>query len=395
MPHEDEPTPAPHNDRTSRWGFATRAIHAGQPPDPATGAIITPIYQTSTYVQEGIGRHKGYEYSRVSNPTRTALETNVASLEEAPHGHAFASGLSAIDAVLRFLSPGDHVVAGNNLYGGSTRLFRQVLERTGLAFSFVDTSSMAAVERVLRRETRVLFIETPTNPMMVVSDIAALARLARDRGLLLVVDNTFLSPYFQRPIALGAEVVVHSSTKYLGGHSDVIGGFVATTRPDLAEHLAFMQKAVGAVPSPLDSWLVLRGTKTLAVRMRQHEENARAVASFLAGHRAVCKVYYPGLPGHPGHELSKRQASGFGAMISFVVESRARADGILGRLRVFSLAESLGGVESLVCHPATMTHASVPEEERERIGIVDGMIRLSVGIEEKEDLLADLAGALG
>ncbi len=378
----------------SAWGFDTRAIHAGQAPDPTTGAIITPIYQTSTYVQEGIGRHKGYEYSRVSNPTRTALEQNVASLEGAPHGFAFASGMSAIDAIMRLLSPGDHVVASDNLYGGSTRLFRMVLERYGLEFSFVDSSSVAGVERALRARTRILFVETPTNPMMVVADIAGLAGLAKKSGITLVVDNTFLSPYFQRPIELGAEIVVHSSTKYLGGHSDVIGGFVATTRADVAEHLAFMQKAVGAIPSPFDAWLILRGTKTLAVRMRQHEDNARAVAAFLAAHPAARRVYYPGLPDHPGHALAKRQASGFGAMISFVLESRARAEAVLARLRIFALAESLGGVESLVCHPATMTHASIPADERERLGISDAMVRLSVGIEDKEDLVADLAAAL-
>jgi cystathionine beta-lyase/cystathionine gamma-synthase len=377
------------------WGFATRAIHAGQPPDPTTGAIITPIYQTSTYVQQGIGRNKGFEYSRVSNPTRSALEANVASLEGASFGYAFSSGMSAIDAVMRILKAGDHAIAGSNLYGGTPRLFRMVLERFGLSFSFVDTSSPSAVAAAIRGETRLLFIETPTNPMMAIADIAALAQVAKKARLLLVVDNTFLSPYFQRPLALGADVVVHSSTKYLGGHSDVIGGFVATNREDIAEHLAFMQKAVGAVPSPFEAWLVLRGTKTLAVRMRQHEENARAIAGWLAGRRDLGKVYYPGLPSHPGHDVAKRQASGFGAMISFVVESRERADRIMQRLRLFALAESLGGVESLVCHPATMTHASLPAEERERIGIVDGMVRLSVGIEEKEDLLADLAAALG
>ncbi len=386
---------AHHDHESRRWGFATRAIHDGQEPDPATGAIITPIYQTSTYVQDAIDKHKGYVYSRVSNPTRTALERNVASLESAAHGAAFASGLSAIDAIMRLLSQGDHVVSGDNLYGGSFRLFRQVLERFGLSFTFVDTSSVSAIEKAVRKETRIIFIETPTNPMMSVADIAAVARVARAAGVLLVVDNTFLSPYFQRPLELGADIVVHSSTKYLGGHSDVIGGFVATNRAEVAEHLAFMQKAVGAVPSPMDAWLILRGTKTLAVRMRQHEENARAVGAFLAEHRGVKAVYYPGLPSHPGHEIAKRQASGFGAMISFVLESRAVAEKAIGRLRVFALAESLGGVESLVCHPATMTHASVPAAERERLGIVDGMVRLSVGIEDTEDLVADLAGALG
>jgi cystathionine gamma-lyase len=387
-----------HDEDFGRRGFATRAIHAGQRPDPATGAIIPPIYQTSTYVQSAIGVHQGYDYSRAGNPTRTALEQNVASLEGARHGAAFASGMSAIDAVLRRLQSGDHVVAGNNLYGGSPRLFRQVLQKFGLEFSFVDTSNAAQTEKAMRPNTRFLFIETPTNPMMVVSDIAALAQVAKRSGVLLVVDNTFLSPYFQQPLALGADVVVHSSTKYLGGHSDIIGGFVATNDDAMGEHLAFIQKAVGAVPSPFDAWLVLRGTKTLAVRMKQHEENARAVVAYLAERgreRGVQSVLYPGLPSHPGHEIARRQATGFGAMISFVVESRARAAEVIGRMRVFSLAESLGGVESLVCHPGEMTHASVPPDERRRIGISDGMIRLSVGIEDKDDLVADLAEALG
>ncbi len=387
-----------HEDDFSTRRFATRAIHAGQSPDPTTGAIIPPIYQTSTFVQSEIGVHKGYDYSRAGNPTRTALEKNVASLEGARHGAAFASGMSAIDGILRSLRAGDHVVSGNNLYGGSFRLFRQVLEKFGLEFSFVDTSDLGETKRAIRKNTRVLFIETPTNPMMIVSDIAALAQIAREAGVMLVVDNTFLSPYFQQPLALGADVVVHSSTKYLGGHSDIIGGFVATNDDAIAEHLAFIQKAVGAVPAPFDAWLILRGTKTLAVRMKQHEENAHAIVAFLAengGARGVRKILYPGLHDHPGHEVAKRQATGFGAMISFVVESRARAAAIIGRMRVFSLAESLGGVESLVCHPGEMTHASVAAAERERIGISDGMIRLSVGIEDKEDLLADLAESLG
>jgi len=386
-----------HDDDFSKRRFATRAIHAGQAPDPTTGAIIPPIYQTSTYVQSAIGEHKGYDYSRAGNPTRTALEKNVASLEGARHGAAFASGMSAIDGILRYLRAGDHVVSGNNLYGGSFRLFRQVLERFGLEFSFVDTSNLAETERAIRKNTRVLFIETPTNPMMIVSDIAALAQIARKAGVLLVVDNTFLSPYFQQPLALGADIVVHSSTKYLGGHSDIIGGFVATNDDAIGEHLAFIQKSVGAVPAPFDAWLILRGTKTLAVRMKQHEENARAIVAFLAENaraRGVRSIYYPGLPEHPGHEIAKRQATGFGAMISFVVANRARAGEIIGKMRVFSLAESLGGVESLVCHPGEMTHASVAAAEREKIGISDGMIRLSVGIEDKEDLVADLAESL-
>lgn len=386
-----------HNNDTNdrKWRFATRAIRAGQRPDPTTGAIVTPIYQTSTYAQEAIATHKGFEYSRGENPTRSALEGNLASLESAKYGAAFSSGMAAVDAVMRYLNAGDHIVSGNNLYGGTPRLFRQVLERFGLEFSFVDTSSAEETAKAFRKNTRMLFIETPTNPMMIVSDIAALSEVAKKSGVIKVVDNTFLSPYFQRPLELGADVVVHSTTKYLGGHSDVVGGFVATNNEAMAEHLMFMQRCVGAVPSPLDAWLTLRGTKTLAVRMKQHEENAHEVVSFLVEHPAVKAVYYPGLPEHPGHEVATRQASGFGAMISFLLDSRARADEVIAKMKVFVLAESLGSVESLVCHPGEMTHASVPPEERARLGISDALVRLSVGIEDKDDLLADLAQALG
>jgi cystathionine gamma-lyase/cystathionine beta-lyase/cystathionine gamma-lyase/homocysteine desulfhydrase len=383
-----------HDEDFGRRGFATRAIHAGQEPDPATGAIIPPIYQTSTYVQSAIGVHQGYDYSRAGNPTRSALERNVASLEGARHGAAFASGMSAIDAVMRLLKSGDHVVAGNNLYGGSPRLFRQVLQKFGLEFSFVDTSNVAEAEKAMRPNTRLLFIETPTNPVMVVSDIAALAQIAKRAGVLLIVDNTFLSPYFQQPLALGADVVVHSSTKYLGGHSDIIGGFVATSDAGVAEHLAFIQKAVGAVPSPFDAWLVLRGTKTLAVRMAQHNANGLTLAEFLAAHPRVEKVYYPGLPTHPQHALAKRQMRGFGGMIAFDTGSLEAARIVLERVRLMALAESLGGVETLISHPASMTHASVPAEHRAAIGLTDGLVRISAGIEDVEDLRNDLAQAL-
>ena len=376
--------------------FATRAIHVGQEPDPATGATIVPIYQTSTYTQEAPGEHRGYEYSRTANPTRTALEECVASLEGADYGLAFASGLAATIATMSLLSPGDHVVAGDDLYGGTYRLFDKVLPRTGgLEFTYADTTDPKAVEEALRPETKLLWIETPTNPMLTLSDIAALCEMARERGAVVAVDNTFASPYFQNPLALGADVVVHSTTKYMGGHSDVVGGAVATSNPDFYEGMKFYQNAAGGVPGPFDSWLVLRGLKTLAVRMRQHEENALAVAEFLQGHPEVETVSYPGLPSHPQHELAKRQMSGFSGMVSFTLKGGAEAAyAAVQRTRVFSFAESLGGVESLITHPATMTHAAIPREQREARGVTDGLMRLSVGIEDKEDLISDLEGAI-
>ncbi len=376
--------------------FATRAIHVGQEPDPATGATIVPIYQTSTYTQVAPGEHKGYEYSRTANPTRSALEECVASLEGADHGLAFASGLAATIAAMSLLSPGDHVVAGDDLYGGTYRLFDKVLPRTGgLEFTYADTTDPKAVEEALRPETKLLWIETPTNPMLTLSDIARLSEMARERGAMVAVDNTFASPYFQNPLSLGADVVVHSTTKYMGGHSDVVGGAVATSDPDLYEGMKFYQNAAGGVPGPFDSWLVLRGLKTLAVRMRQHEENALAVAEFLQGHPEVETVSYPGLPSHPQHELAKRQMSGFSGMVSFTLRGGAEAAyAAVQRTRVFSFAESLGGVESLITHPATMTHAAIPREQREARGVTDGLMRLSVGIEDKEDLIADLEGAI-
>ncbi len=381
---------------SARGGFATRAIHVGQEPDPATGATIVPIYQTSTYTQEAPGRHKGYEYSRTANPTRTALEECVASLEGAEYGLAFASGLAATVATMSLLSSGDHVVAGDDLYGGTYRLFDKVLPRTGgLEFTYADTTDPASVERALRPETKLLWIETPTNPLLTLSDIQELSEMAHGRGAVVAVDNTFASPYFQNPLALGADIVVHSTTKYMGGHSDVVGGAVVTSDPDLYETMKFYQNAAGGVPGPFDSWIVLRGLKTLAVRMRQHEENALAVARFLEGHPEVETVNYPGLPSHPQHELAKKQMSGFSGMVSFTLKGGAEAAyAAVQKTRVFHFAESLGGVESLITHPATMTHAAIPREQREARGVTDGLMRLSVGIEDKEDLIADLDRAI-
>jgi cystathionine gamma-lyase len=377
--------------------FATRAIHVGQEPDPATGATITPIYQTSTYTQEAPGEHKGYEYSRTANPTRSALEECVASLEGGEYGLAFASGLAATIATMSLLSPGDHVVAGDDLYGGTYRLFERVLPRTGgLEFTYADTSDPGSVEEALRPETRLLWIETPTNPMLALSDIAELSEMAHERGAIVAVDNTFASPYFQNPLALRADIVLHSTTKYMGGHSDVVGGAVVTSNEDLYEGIRFYQNAAGGVPGPFDSWIVLRGLKTLAIRMRRHEENALAVAEFLRDHPEVETVNYPGLPSHPQHELAKRQMSGFSGMVSFTLKGGAEAAyAAVQRTRIFSFAESLGGVESLITHPATMTHAAIPKEQREARGVTDGLVRLSVGIEDKEDLIADLDQALG
>lgn len=379
----------------SDYDFATLAVHAGQTPDPTTGAVMPPVYQTSTYVQDAVGQPRGgYEYSRAQNPTRGAMEANIAALEGGRHGIAFASGLAAIDAVLRRLSAGDHVVYEVNLYGGTDRLFRTVLTRAGIAFTAVDTREPANVEVAIRPETRLVYIETPTNPLMRIADIAAIARICHDRGIQLVVDNTFASPYNQRPLALGADIVVHSSTKYLNGHSDVIGGIVVTNDDAIASELRFLQMAAGAVPGPWDSWLVLRGTKTLHLRMEAHNRNGLRVAEFLAGHPRVEAVHYPGLPSHPQHELARRQMRGFTGMMAVDVGTLERARAVAERLRVFSLAESLGGVESLVGVPAKMTHASVTPERRRELGITDGLLRLSVGIESADDLIADLEQAL-
>ena len=375
--------------------LATRAVHAGQRPeeDPA-GAIMTPIYQTSTYQQPALGEHKGFEYARTRNPTRDALERNLAALEGAAHGFAFASGMAATDAVLKLLSSGDHVICGDNVYGGTHRIMTMVFERFGLDFSFVDTRDIGNVEAALTERTKMVFVETPTNPMMRLTDLQAVGELCRARALVLVADNTFATPVLQRPIELGAELVVHSTTKYLNGHSDVVGGAVLTTRDDLAEQLGFIQNAAGAVPGPLDCWLTLRGTKTLPVRMAQHDRSGRAIAQWAAEHPKVERVYYPGLPDHPQHELACRQMSGFGGMISLELGSLERARAVANGTRLFALAESLGGVESLIGHPASMTHASVPQAMREEMGLTDGLIRLSVGIEDTEDLIADLEQAL-
>ena len=375
--------------------FSTKAIHAGQEPDPATGATIVPIYQTSTYTQESVGRHKGFDYSRTINPTRIALERQLAALEGAEYAAAFASGMAATAAVLNALSAGDHAVVTDDLYGGTYRLFSRVLERYGLQFTYVDMTDLSAVRAAIRPNTKLFWIETPTNPMLKLVDIRAVAELKRDASQLVVVDNTFASPYFQQPLALGADAVVHSTTKYIGGHSDVVGGVAITNDRELFEVVKFHQNAVGGVPGPHDAWLTMRGAKTLALRMREHAKNAQAVAEFLEGHGEVDRVYYPGLPSHPQHELAKRQMSGFGGMVSFTLKGPAeRAIDFAGRMKYFSLAESLGGVESLICHPARMTHGSIPKEERERRGVTDGLLRLSVGIEDAEDLISDLRSAL-
>jgi len=375
-------------------GFATRAIHVGQEPDPSTGAVVVPIFATSTYVQEEIGKHKGYEYSRVSNPTRTCLEKNLASLEGGRTAHVFASGMAVINAMCTLLKSGDHVVCTNNLYGGTPRLFNQILTNFGLEFTYVDTTDLKAVERAIRRNTRIVFVETPTNPLMTLSDLAAISQIAHRRGAELVVDNTFMSPYFQKPITLGADMVIHSTTKFLNGHSDGLGGVVVCTIPEHAEKFAFIQKAAGAILSPFECWLVLRGVKTLAVRMEKHDSNGRSVAVFLNGHKKVKKVFYPGLPDHPQHELARQQMSGFGSMITIETGSLKNAQRMLRKLRVCFLGESLGGVETLISHPATMTHAALGEKGRRAIGITDGMVRISVGIEDADDVIGDLDQAL-
>ena len=376
-------------------GFSTRAVHAGQEPDRASGAVVVPIYQTSTFAQDAVGKHRGYEYSRTGNPTRAALEQCIASLEGGAHGLAFASGMAAEAAIMQLLKPNDHTVAVDDLYGGTYRLFRQVLEPMGLSFSFVDGSDLEAVERALTERTRMVWVESPTNPLLKLVDIEAVSKLAHAKGALMVVDNTFMSPYFQRPLSLGADIVVHSATKYLGGHSDVIGGTLVVNRDDLLERLAFLQNAVGGIPGPLDAWLVLRGLKTLAIRMREHDRNARLVAEFLAEHPKVARVFYPGLPSNPQRELARRQMSGFGGMISFEVKGGLEpARRVVERTQLFTLAESLGGVESLIELPAAMTHSSIPTETRRAHGVADGLVRLSVGIEDVADLISDLDRAL-
>ncbi|HEY3886512.1 MAG TPA: cystathionine gamma-synthase [Vicinamibacterales bacterium] len=374
--------------------FPTVCIHAGQVPDPGTGAIITPIFQTSTYVQESLGHHKGYEYARTQNPTRAALEANIAAIEGGHAAFAFASGMAAIGAITSLLAAGDHVIVTDNTYGGTFRLFDKVLTRYNLEFSYVDTSDVSRIARAIRPATKLIFIETPTNPVLRLTDIAAVAAVARAHGVALAVDNTFASPAVQQPLALGADLVVHSTTKYLNGHSDSVGGVVIAARAEHAEWLRFIQNAAGAILGPFDAWLVLRGTKTLTVRMAQHNANGLALAEFLAGQPKVSRVLYPGLTTHPQHALAARQMRGFGGMLSFDLGTFEAARDVCNRVRLMSLAESLGGVETLICHPASMTHASVPLERRREIGLTDSLVRISAGIEDKDDLIEDLRQAI-
>ncbi len=375
--------------------FSTRAIHAGQEPDPSTGALMTPIFQTSTYAQAGMGENKGYEYARTGNPTRTALEACLASLENGKYGLAFASGLAAEHAVLSLLNAGEHMVSCDDLYGGTYRIFERIMKRYNVETSYVTANAVNEYEQAIQPNTRLIWLETPTNPLLQLADIQAIAEIAHRHNILLVVDNTFSSPYFQQPLDLGADIVLHSTTKYINGHSDVIGGVVITNNDEIYQAIKFHQNAAGAVPGPFDAWLTLRGVKTLALRMKQHEENAFSVAKFLSEHPRVEKVYYPGLASHPDHELAKRQMHGFGGMVSFQFKGTLEdVDTVVRRLKVFTFAESLGGIESLVCHPASMTHGSIPREIREARGLTDTLLRLSVGIEDVEDLLADLHQAL-
>jgi cystathionine gamma-lyase/cystathionine beta-lyase/cystathionine gamma-lyase/homocysteine desulfhydrase len=376
-------------------GFQTTAIHAGQEPDATTGAVSVPIYQTSTYAQEGLGKHKGFEYARTQNPTRLALEQNIAALEGARFGYAFASGMAAIDATLRLVRAGDHVVVSDNTYGGTYRLFSRVLSNYGIEFTYVDTSDASNVEAAIRDNTRMVFVETPTNPVMMVTDLQAVSDIAHARGARVVCDNTFLSPYLQRPLEFGVDIVLHSTTKYLNGHSDSVGGVVVLNDEQDAEWIKFIQNSAGAILSPFDSWLIMRGTKTLALRMEQHDRNGRAVAAFLEENPKVQKLYYPGSLSHRQHDLAKRQQRGFGGMVSFDVGSLDNARAVLEGVRLCTLAESLGAVESLISHPATMTHASVLPETRARLGITDGLVRISVGLEDVDDIIADLDQALG
>jgi cystathionine beta-lyase/cystathionine gamma-synthase len=374
--------------------FSTKAIHAGQQPDPLSGAVMTPVYLTSTYVQQELGKNKGWEYSRVSNPTRDALEQNIAALESGRHGMAFGSGMAAIDAVFRLLKPGDHVIVSHNVYGGTYRIGKMVLEEYGLRFDFLDTTNLELISRSIKKETKMIFIETPTNPTMEITDLSAIAKVAQKAHVISVCDNTFATPYLQRPIEHGIDVVVHSLTKYLNGHSDMLGGMVVTDNSTFAERLRFLQKSTGGILSPFDSWLCLRGTKTLPVRMERHGTSAMEVALWLAKHKSVTAVYYPGLPSHPQHALAKTQMRNFGGMVSFDLGSLEAASNFLKKVKLCALAESLGGVETLISHPATMTHASVPPQQRKKTGVTDGLVRISVGLEDIEDIIADLEQAL-
>lgn len=375
-------------------GFGTRAVHAGQHPDPTTGAIMTPVYQTSTYVQPELGRHLGYEYARTQNPTREALERNVAALESGTYGLAYASGLAAHDTMIKMFSSGDHVVCGENVYGGTFRLFDRVISRMGIEFTFVDSANLDEIQAALRPNTRLVHVETPTNPMMRLTDIAAAAEMAHAAGAWLSVDNTFASPYNQRPLALGADISIHSTTKYINGHSDMVGGLIVTSSDEIHEQLRFLQNAAGAIPGPWDCWLALRGTKTLHLRMRAHNENGQRIAEWLEAHPKIERVFYPGLPSHPQHELARQQMQGFTGMITVETGSLERARSLVNGTRIFALAESLGGVESLIGHPTSMTHASVPVDRRQAIGLSDGIVRLSCGVEDADDLIADLEQAL-
>jgi cystathionine beta-lyase/cystathionine gamma-synthase len=375
-------------------GFLTDSIHAGQIPDPTTGAVITPIYQTSTYAQEELGVSKGFDYGRTINPTRVALEQNIAALEKGKFGLAFSSGMSAIQAIAGLLSAGDHVIVSNNVYGGTFRFFDKIMRRYGLTFSWVDTSDVKNIQSAITKDTKMIYVETPTNPMLTITDLKAVVEIGKKHKLITVVDNTFMSPYFQRPLEFGIDIVLHSTTKYINGHSDVIGGIIVTDNQDIHDKLRFLQNAIGGVPSPFDCWLVMRSTKTLALRMRQHNENAVMMADFLSKHPKVKKVYYPGLAAHPQHELAKKQMSGFGGMISIELGSLENGKNLLRNVKIFALAESLGGVESLICHPASMTHGSVPLEDRLKLGLTDGLVRLSVGCEDGDDLVDDIRNAL-
>jgi len=375
-------------------GFATTAIHTGSEPDEATGSVTVPIYQTSTYAQESLGKHKGYEYARTHNPTRSALERNIAALEGARFGFAFASGMAAIDATLRLVKKDEHVIVSDNTYGGTARLFNRILSNYGITFDYVDTSDALNVEAAIRPNTKMVFLETPTNPIMTVTDLKEVSEISHRAGARVVCDNTFMSPYLQRPLELGCDIVVHSTTKYLNGHSDGVGGIVVLNDEQDAEWIGFVQNSAGAILSPFDSWLVMRGTKTLALRMEQHDKSGRAVAAFLEEHPKVQKVYYPGSASHPQHALARRQQHGFGGMVAFDVGSLEAARTVLESVKLCTLAESLGGVETLISHPATMTHASVDEAKRRRLGITDGLVRISVGIEDTDDIIADLDQAL-
>jgi cystathionine beta-lyase/cystathionine gamma-synthase len=374
--------------------FATKAIHIGQEPEKLTGAVTVPLFQTSTYAQLEIGKHTGFEYARTQNPTRFAWEENLAAMEGGVDAFAFGSGLAAVDAVMRLLSAGDHVIMAEDMYGGTYRLAERILTRFGLSFSYVDMREMKNIEAAIKPNTRMVYTETPTNPMMTITDLAAVASVAAAHNLLMVVDNTFATPYLQRPLEHGAHIVLHSATKYLGGHSDLVSGIVTTSREDIAEQLGFLQNAAGAVPGPFDAWLLLRSSKTLAVRMDRHSSNAMTIAEFCAQHPKIKATHYPGLPSHPQHDIAKRQMSAFGGMISIELGSLERAVEVTNKLKLFTLAESLGGVESLVCHPVSMTHGSIPKEQRERLGVTDGLIRLSCGIEDVEDLMLDVEQAL-